>query len=119
VLTFGPTGITRHGDHIAAHRATMAAVERMAQPPNVFYYAVEGRWADELKIEGVEREPTHRIEMGDFFETKLAALACHSSQDDAREFFMQLSSGRQTEEHFHRALPPVERGRVSTGLFAA
>ena len=117
VITFGPLGITRHADHIAVHKATMAAVEGLARTPRVFYGAVEGEWAKRLNVEGPEAEPTHAIDMSDYFETKLMALACHSSQDDSREFFSMLSQGRQTEEHFYRALPPAEPGRTYHDLF--
>jgi hypothetical protein len=54
--------------------------------------------------------------MADFFETKLTALACHFSQQDAREFFLMLSQGHQREELFHQALPPYEGEGTATDL---
>ncbi len=117
VLTFGPLGVTRHADHIATHHAAMAAAGRVERALRVFYPALEGEWAERMKVEGPERQPTHRIDISDFIETKLAALACHSSQEDAREFFVMLAQRRQTEELYHRALPAAEEGRVYTDLF--
>lgn len=117
VIGFGPYGLTRHGDHVAAHRATLAGVKRSARPVRLFYIAVEGAWATQMNLDGVETQPTHRIDMSGFFETKLAALACHSSQQDAREFFLMLSQGHQREELFHQALPPYDGEGPAHDLF--
>lgn len=108
VISFGPHGITRHPDHIACHRAALAGAQRSPRPVRLFYVALEGEWVERFELDGPETVPTHRIDMSDFFETKLTALACHFSQQDAREFFLMLSQGRQTEELFHQALPPYE-----------
>ena len=118
VIGFGPYGLTRHGDHVATHHATLAGVKRSARPVRLFYVAVEGAWAKQMNLDGVESQPTHRIDMSDFFEAKLTALACHSSQQDAREFFLMLSGGRQREELFHQALPPYEGAAPATDLFS-
>lgn len=117
ILTFGPLGITRHGDHIAAHKATVAAAERAGRTLRLFYGAVPEEFAKQFEVEGPEAEPTHRIDVSAFFETKLEALACHSSQQDAREFFLMLNQRRIMEELYHRAIPPVEPGRTYTDLF--
>ncbi len=117
VITFGPLGVTRHGDHIATHHAAMAAVRRIDRPIHVFYQALEGEWVQRMELEGPEAEPTHRIDISDFAATKLAALACHSSQEDAREFFLMLAERGPAEELFHQAVPPVEAGSVHDDLF--
>ena len=117
IITFGPLGITRHGDHIAAHTAAMAAVERAGRELQVFYGAVEGAFAKQFELEGPETEVTHRIDIADFFELKLAALACHSSQQDSREFFQMLVDERPTVEWYHRAVPPAG-AEEATDLFA-
>jgi LmbE family N-acetylglucosaminyl deacetylase len=113
----GPIGITRHADHIAAHHAMMEAVSRSDRALQVFYLAVPPVFADELNVEGVEREPTHEVDVTEFFETKLAALACHSSQQDAREFFLMLANLQLKTELFHRAVPAHDGGEIRAGLF--
>jgi N-acetylglucosamine malate deacetylase 2 len=113
----GPLGITRHADHIVAHHAMMEAVSRTERELHVFYIAVPPAFADELKLDGVEREPTHEVDVKDFFETKLAALACHSSQQDAREFFMMLHNLQLKTELFHRTTPPHDGKAMLKGLF--
>lgn len=116
VISFGPYGITKHPDHIACHKAALAAAQRSPRPLRLYYIALEDEWAKRFEIDGPETQPTHRIEMSDFFETKLTALACHFSQQDAREFFLMLSQGRQTEELFHQALPPYRGEGLSDDL---
>jgi LmbE family N-acetylglucosaminyl deacetylase len=110
----GPSGITKHTDHIAAHHAMMDAVAQIGRPVQVYYLAVPPQFADTLDLEGVEREPTHEIDISDFFETKLAALACHSSQQDSREFLLMLAEQRFTSELFHRVTPPAAGGGTLT-----
>ena len=117
IITFGPLGITRHPDHVALHRASLRAVEGSGRPVRLFYAAVEGAWVKELNIDGPEAQPTHRIDISAFLGTKLAALACHSSQEDAREFFLRLAKDGQREELFHRAQPPVEGSTPLRDLF--
>jgi len=116
IITFGPLGITRHGDHIAAHRAAMAAAAQVERELQVYYMAIEGPFAEQFKLEGPEIDVTHRIDIADFFETKLAALACHSSQQDSREFFLMLTKERPAVEWYHRAVPPAD-GSGATDLF--
>ena len=70
----------------------------------------------DMDLNGPETEPTHRIDIAAFAERKLAALACHSSQQDAREFFMMLLERRPTEELFHQARPPAGRRSPSDDL---
>ncbi len=119
VITFGPLGITRHGDHIAAHHAAMDASRRADHAVRVFYQAIDADLASEMEmdVDGPETEPTHRIDTAAFAETKLEAMACHSSQQDAREFFMMLRQRRPTEELFHQALPPADGPGPYRNLF--
>ncbi|MEX2159170.1 MAG: PIG-L deacetylase family protein [Dehalococcoidia bacterium] len=118
IITVGPYGLTRHPDHTTVHKAAAHAVERSTRPVRLFYIAVEGDWAKQMNLDGPETQPTHRIEMADFFETKLMALACHTSQQDAREFFLMLSHLKQREELFHQAVPPFEGESPKDDLFA-
>jgi LmbE family N-acetylglucosaminyl deacetylase len=117
IIALGPTGITRHVDHIAAHKAAMRAAERADPPVRVLWICIEGAFADEMKIEGPEREPTHRIDVTEYLDVKLASLACHSSQQDSREFFQMLVQFTSHEELYHQALPPVPSGAVYHDLF--
>ena len=117
IITFGPLGITRHGDHIAVHQATMEAAESAEGPVRIFYQAIERAMAKEMELDlsGPETEPPHRIDITAFAET---TLACHSSQQDAREFFTMLVERRPSEELFHQARPPADGRGPRDDLFA-
>jgi LmbE family N-acetylglucosaminyl deacetylase len=117
IISFGPTGITRHGDHIAAHRAVMAAAESArGGPVRVLWAVVEGAFAEQLQVSGPETQATHRLDVSPYLERKLAALACHSSQQDAREYFEELRKATFHEELYHQALPAAS-GSVSHELY--
>ncbi len=96
----------------------MDAIARLDRPVQLYYVAVPPDFADMMNVEGPEREPTHAIDIAEFFETKLAAMACHSSQQDAREFFLMLAQRRLTTELFHRAMPAPEGSVLGNDLFA-
>jgi len=117
IIGLGPLGLTRHADHIAAHRATLRAAQRAGKELRLFYVAVEGRWVKELNLEGPEAEPTHHIDISETLPLKLAALACHSSQEDSRQFFAGLAAAGQRFEWFHRALPPYDGAKPASDLF--
>ncbi len=118
VIGMGPLGLTRHTDHIASHHAMLRAAERSSRDLRVFYVAVDGEWVKQLNIDGPEARPTHDIDTTGYFEKKLAALACHSSQEDSRQFFAMLAENRQRVEWFHRARPPYTDPQRATDLFA-
>jgi LmbE family N-acetylglucosaminyl deacetylase len=54
VITVGPLGLTRHADHIAAHHATLRALELTARAPGVFYVALDDAWAKDLNVDVLE-----------------------------------------------------------------
>ena len=123
VMTFGPQGITGHGDHIAVGRAAEVAVRayegRHGRPIRVFYYALSLKMAQRLGLElsGPEVEITHVIDVSDVAEVKVRALACHASQEDAREYVQYLRGEPPRLEQFHRASPPMSPGSVGSDLF--
>jgi LmbE family N-acetylglucosaminyl deacetylase len=117
IVAFGPQGITRHGDHIAAHHAALAGLERRGRKVRLFYAAVPEAFAKQLELDGPEAHATHEIDVSEFFDVKLAAMACHSSQQDAREFFLMLNEQRLMRETYYRVEPPVDAGHTYSDLF--
>ena len=106
VITFDPFGAYGHPDHIAMHRATVAAFHRLAEgerPEKLYFTAFSRttmRWAVRLMpLFGVDPEAvgknkdinlrtildhdlpiTARIDVGSVYDRKQEASACHSSQ---------------------------------------
>ncbi len=149
VLTFDPFGGYGHPDHIAMHRATVAAFERLPQSerPQRLYFTTFPRtalrWAVRLMpLFGLNPEAigknrdinlraalehelpvTTRVDIGDYYEIKQQAGACHSSQLSGPGSFWGriprwLMRRLQSIETFYRAAPPFQRGaQVERDLF--
>lgn len=150
VLTFDPFGGYGHPDHITMHRATVAAFEQMAEHerPRKLYFTTLSRtymrWIVRLMpLFGVDPEAvgknqdinlrvvlehelpvTTQVDIGDYYEVKQRAAACHSSQLSGPGSFWGrlprwLVRRWQSTETFYRAVPPFRRGeRVEEDLFA-
>ncbi|MDY6876545.1 MAG: PIG-L family deacetylase [Chloroflexota bacterium] len=106
VLTFDPFGGYGHPDHIAMHRATIAAFERLSpeERPQKLYFTVLSqtymRWLVRLMpLFGMDPEAvgknrdvnlravlerklpdTTQVDINDYYDVKQRAAACHSSQ---------------------------------------
>lgn len=110
VYSFGPEGITQHGDHIIAGNASLKAVREYnnGQKEKIAFYQVgfspeqteglkqqypEGGWSRTVPIEG---DITRTIELNpDDINIIMESMACHGSQLDSdtlnnfRRFFQQ------------------------------
>jgi LmbE family N-acetylglucosaminyl deacetylase len=124
VITFGPTGITGHSDHITMHRATVEAFHRhtrkVGEGSRLLYFAIppEIARAFDLEIAGREAKPNVEIDISDVLELKLTALRIHASQIDIQEMTDKMEDGMKWDiETFHQAIPPVPDGEVAQGLW--
>lgn len=104
VITFGPDGITGHGDHVAIGKAATSAFERLTlqdNGPRKLYYATipEGIVPNAGEL-GVTTRPddevTTAIDISDYFDMKIQAIAAHRSQQDAREFIEMLQQAGES-----------------------
>jgi LmbE family N-acetylglucosaminyl deacetylase len=147
ILTHDATGGYGHPDHIAVHRAVIAAWERYpdVRPRKLYFVAVPRallRFAvrvmpligiDPTRV-GANRDinlnrmaaqyvpVTARINVRRYVDAKQRAVACHASQLADGGSSMRLAGrvGRllQWTEAFYRAFPPVStRERVERDLF--
>jgi LmbE family N-acetylglucosaminyl deacetylase len=122
VLTFGPGGITRHPDHLAIHRAAVAAFCRaLAEGLGVrelYYDAVPPERAREMGLEGVpDGQPNTFIDVSETLPVKIAALRLHGRHIvDAREMAERLEREPQTVATLYRAWPVVKPGERLTGF---
>ena len=116
VITFGPHGVTGHPDHIVVGNATRWAVERLAESgiaPNSVYVIspIFDPGGNLYDLSAEEQAATHRIEITDLADRKLAALECHASQTDTADEIAALRAAIQGDfvihEGYHRVRPLV------------
>ena len=123
LITWGPTGISNHDDHVVIHRATVEAFHRYSSsadvPPRLFFVAITEEVAErfEIVLHGSEKSPTVIMDITDDKSIKLEALRTYRSQEDAQELAEMLEAGGFDEEGFHQAHPPPPDGRVSNGFW--
>ena len=96
LITFGPSGISQHPDHIAVHKNATAAFHAFQSHHScskLFYVAIPDRYNDfDLNLSEIERNPDVIIDITDEFNLKVAALRNYKSQEDAQfmaKFFEQ------------------------------
>ena len=125
VITWGPTGISRHDDHIAVHRAAVEAFGRYRRSvggaSRLFYVAISAEALEEFEVDlevgGPEAGPTVTMDISRYQATKVRALRTYRSQEDAQELadlFEQHSVGM---EWFHQADPAAPPDTVESGFW--
>lgn len=116
VITFGPHGVTGHPDHVAVGNATRWAVERLSEAglaPHAVYVIspVFDPGGNRYDLSPEEQAATHRIDITDVADRKLAALECHASQTDMAEVIAALraavEAGELIDEGYQRVRPIV------------
>ena len=116
IITFGPHGVTGHPDHIVVGNATRWAVERLSESglaPHAVYVVspVFDPGGNRYDLAPEEQAATHKIDITDVADRKLAALECHASQSDMAEVIAALraaiESGAPIHEGYQRVRPIV------------
>jgi N-acetylglucosamine malate deacetylase 2 len=116
VITFGPHGITGHPDHIIVGNATRWAVEKLAESgiaPNAVYVMspIFDPGGNLYDLSPEEQAASHRIEITEVADRKVAALECHASQTDTAAEIAALKaaidSGEPICEGYLRVRPLV------------
>ncbi len=129
VITFGPHGVTGHPDHIVVGNATRWAVERLAESgiaPNSVYVIspIFDPGGNLYDLSAEEQAATHRIEITDLADRKLAALECHASQTDTADEIAALRSAVEGDfvvhEGYHgvRPLVPAPHPEFDTAVLS-
>jgi LmbE family N-acetylglucosaminyl deacetylase len=123
VITFGPMGLSGHPDHVAVHRATVAAFHRYRHcttpPPRLYYKALlpAAVQALGLTLAGPEVEPTVLIDIAAQKALKVRALRTYTTQEDAQRLAGLMEQSPWAVEAFHQAYPPVSAGVLATGFW--
>ncbi len=122
VITWGPTGISSHDDHIAVHRAATEAFHRYrresASAPRLFYVAIPRDIAErlEMKLHESETDISVMIDISAHKKLKIQALRGFRSQEDAQEVADLFESNPFDFESFHQAHPPRSIGEITAGF---
>jgi LmbE family N-acetylglucosaminyl deacetylase len=125
IITFGPTGLSGHPDHVAVHRATVAAFHQYRATatiePRLYYKALLAPVVKALGITlaGPEVQPTVVVDISAYKALKVQALRTYTSQEDARRLAELFERLPWTVEAFHQGYPPVPADIVTTGFWAA
>ena len=123
VITWGPSGISQHSDHIAVHRAAVEAFHRYRHSASararLFYPAIPKEMAERFGMSLHESETTltTTIEIREEKGIKLEALRMYKSQEDAQQLADAFESPDFDVEGFHQAHPPVDDDQVSDGFW--
>ena len=123
VITFGPSGISNHDDHVMIHRAALEAFKRYAASndtePRLFYVALPEEVAKrfELELHPLEASPTVIVDIREHKALKIEALRSYRSQEDAQVLADMGESSDFDVEAYHQVLPPAADGQVSDGFW--
>ena len=108
VVTFGPSGISNHPDHIAIHKATVVAYKNYrdavnkSDKPLLLYPAIPSDIADlyGLELSEEEKQMDIVIDIAETIALKIQGLKNYRSQEDAQEFAKRLSERDDSTEGF-------------------
>jgi N-acetylglucosamine malate deacetylase 2 len=116
VITFGPDGISGHADHIAIGKAATGAFILYSAGKNnksKLYYVTLPRSMIDATASDVAGRPDDEISttinIADYRDLKIKAIAAHNSQLDAREFVQMLKEDKGSpfsrNEYYYRVFP--------------
>ena len=123
VLTFGPLGLSGHPDHVAVHRATVAAFHRYRHrttaQPRLYYKALlpAAMQALGLTLTGPEVQPTVFIDITAQKDLKVRALRTYTTQEDAQHLAELVEQAPWAVEAFHQAYPPTSTKVMATDFW--
>lgn len=105
LITYGPTGISLHPDHITVHRWTNQVFKMSKFPQKLYYFTLPEKILQErhpdLKV--LDGKITTIIDVHAYREVKKAAALCHLSQRHSIEKIFAFAGGRRPiseEENF-------------------
>ncbi len=98
IVTFGPSGISNHTDHIAIHHATKQAYEEYKsksgeKSPILIYPSLSEETAKQysLNLSSAEKRMDIVIDINSSINVKIEGLRNYKSQEDAQEFAKRLN----------------------------
>ena len=108
IVTFGPSGISNHPDHIAIHKATILAFEayrettQIREKPILMFPSIPQDLAQEfgLDLSDEEKKLDIIVDITSSIDMKVKGLRNYQSQEDAQELASRFSEQEQHRESF-------------------
>ena len=108
IVTFGPSGISNHPDHIAIHKATLLACEaymkstQTREKPILMFPSLPQDLAPEFGVDLSDEEKKLDIivDITSSIDMKVKGLRNYQSQEDAQELASRFSEQEQHRESF-------------------
>ena len=108
IVTFGPSGISNHPDHIAIHKATLLAFEaymkstQTREKPILMFPSIPQDLAQEfgLDLSDEEKKLDIIVDITSSIDMKVKGLRNYQSQEDAQELASRFSEQEQHRESF-------------------
>ncbi len=84
IITYHENTISGHPDHLAVTKWTLNAVQSISPPPKVFFYGLDQKQTSLAEFHNLipikDTEITHRLNVENFINDKIAAIHCHKTQ---------------------------------------
>lgn len=123
LITFHPNGISGHPDHKCVSHWVQDAAREAETQPVVFFYGLSRKQAGRITHRQLhpiaQGEITHRLDVDNTVEQKIAAIRCHHTQSDLWEQMQQLPGDIRTffrYEHFVQAIPATHSEQIGDSL---
>ena len=108
IVTFGPSGLSNHPDHIAIHKATLLAFEaymkstQTREKPILMFPSIPQDLAQEfgLDLSDEEKKLDIIVDITSSIDMKVKGLRNYQSQEDAQELASRFSEQEQHRESF-------------------
>jgi len=124
VITYHENGISGHPDHLAVTNWTVEAAKSIPQSPSIFLYGFDRLQTSMITFQKLfpiaNHEITHRINVANYIDQKIAAIRCHKTQESVwHQFEKQKIDFKKFAEWdvFVQKWPETENLRIKYDLF--
>ncbi len=124
LITFHEEGITGHPDHKTVSRWVLETVDKMINPPVLFWYGITAQQAAHAKNRMMfplnAQDITHKIDVLKVLQKKIAAIHCHETQDELWKSMEKVPEGFEKFarwEHFIQVRPLPTEHNIEKDLF--
>jgi len=124
LITYHENTISGHPDHLVVTKWTYNAVKSLQYPPTLFYYGLDQRQTSMVTFTDLipisDHEITHRVNIENFIDEKIAAIHCHKTQNTVWQQFVESQidfKAFSKWEIFVQKWPKPENNKIKYDLF--